>query len=58
MATGTVQEVRPPALDVTSDPPSVFDGTTRFMALPLFLVFRAKFIPPNWKVEQENMLFL
>uniref|UniRef100_A0A5B6YR63 glutathione transferase n=1 Tax=Davidia involucrata TaxID=16924 RepID=A0A5B6YR63_DAVIN len=28
MATG-VQEVLPPALDSTSDPPSIFDGTTR-----------------------------
>lgn len=29
MATGNVQEVLPPALDSTSDPPSIFDGTTR-----------------------------
>ncbi|KAK3034433.1 hypothetical protein RJ639_034670, partial [Escallonia herrerae] len=29
MATGSVQEVLPPALDSTSDPPAVFDGTTR-----------------------------
>ncbi|XP_057981829.1 glutathione S-transferase L3 [Malania oleifera] len=29
MATGTVQEVLPPALDSSSDPPSLFDGTTR-----------------------------
>ncbi|XP_057476909.1 glutathione S-transferase L3-like [Actinidia eriantha] len=28
MATG-VQEVRPPSLDSTSDPPAIFDGTTR-----------------------------
>ncbi|KAF8395041.1 hypothetical protein HHK36_018980 [Tetracentron sinense] len=29
MATGSVEEVLPPALDSTSSPPSVFDGTTR-----------------------------
>ncbi|KAK9282610.1 hypothetical protein L1049_010828 [Liquidambar formosana] len=29
MATGSVQEVLPPALDSTSDPPPIFDGTTR-----------------------------
>ncbi|KAF7147511.1 hypothetical protein RHSIM_Rhsim03G0237900 [Rhododendron simsii] len=29
MATGTVHEVLPPALDSTSDPPAIFDGTTR-----------------------------
>ncbi|GAB4854886.1 Glutathione S-transferase L2, chloroplastic [Ancistrocladus abbreviatus] len=29
MATGSVEEVLPPALDSSSDPPSIFDGTTR-----------------------------
>ncbi|XWS56492.1 hypothetical protein CRYUN_Cryun09bG0089900 [Craigia yunnanensis] len=29
MATGSVQEDLPPALDSTSDPPPIFDGTTR-----------------------------
>lgn len=29
MTTGKVQEVLPPALNSTSDPPSIFDGTTR-----------------------------
>ncbi|OMP08103.1 hypothetical protein COLO4_06781 [Corchorus olitorius] len=29
LATGSVQEVLPPALDSTSDPPPIFDGTTR-----------------------------
>ncbi|KAF8396656.1 hypothetical protein HHK36_018280 [Tetracentron sinense] len=29
MASGIVQEILPPVLDSTSDPPSLFDGTTR-----------------------------
>ncbi|CAK9142935.1 unnamed protein product [Ilex paraguariensis] len=31
MATGRVQETLPPALDSTSDPPAIFDGTTRLV---------------------------
>ncbi|KAK9126870.1 hypothetical protein Scep_015716 [Stephania cephalantha] len=55
MATGTVQEVRPPALDVTSDPPSVFDGTTRlYMAYTCPFAQRA-WITRNYKGLQDKI---
>ncbi|KAJ0101059.1 hypothetical protein Patl1_06208 [Pistacia atlantica] len=43
MAANVVQEVLPPALDSTSDPPAVFDGTTR-----LYISYTCPFAQRVW----------
>ncbi|KAG9453785.1 hypothetical protein H6P81_006689 [Aristolochia fimbriata] len=43
MATGKLQEALPPVLDSTSEPPSIFDGTTR-----LYICYKCPFAQRVW----------
>ncbi|XP_028072441.1 glutathione S-transferase L3-like isoform X2 [Camellia sinensis] len=54
MATG-VQEVLPPALDSTSDPPAIFDGTTRLYISYICPYAQRAWITRNCKGLQEKI---
>ncbi|XP_028072440.1 glutathione S-transferase L3-like isoform X1 [Camellia sinensis] len=55
MATGSVQEVLPPALDSTSDPPAIFDGTTRLYISYICPYAQRAWITRNCKGLQEKI---
>ncbi|XP_028072443.1 glutathione S-transferase L3-like isoform X2 [Camellia sinensis] len=54
MATG-VHEVLPPALDSTSDPPAIFDGTTRLYISYICPYAQRAWITRNCKGLQEKI---
>ncbi|XP_068669501.1 protein IN2-1 homolog B-like [Aristolochia californica] len=55
MATGKFQEVLPPALGATSEPPPVFDGTTRLYINYLCPFAQRPWITRNYKGLQDTI---
>lgn len=55
MATGSVQEVLPPAFDSSSEPPPVFDGTTRLYISYTCPYAQRAWITRNYKGLQDKI---
>ncbi|XP_058109939.1 protein IN2-1 homolog B-like [Magnolia sinica] len=55
MATGKLQEVLPPVLDSTSEPPTLFDGTTRLYISYICPYAQRTWITRNYKGLQDKI---
>ncbi|XP_058109940.1 protein IN2-1 homolog B-like [Magnolia sinica] len=55
MATGMLQEVLPPVLDSTSEPPTLFDGTTRLYISYMCPYAQRTWIARNYKGLQDKI---
>ncbi|XP_054802641.1 glutathione S-transferase L3-like [Prosopis cineraria] len=55
MATAGVDEVKPPSLTSSSDPPSLFDGTTRLYISYVCPFAQRAWIASNYKGQQDNI---